>query len=103
MNEWSVAMTAMLMAVQPPLRAVWLSDMHLGSKDCRAEKLLEFLQQTECNTLDLLGDIIDFRSMKRKFLWPASHYQVLRLIMHKAERGTRVVYVPGNHDDVARE
>lgn len=85
------------------VRTVWLSDIHLGSKDCRAHYLLDFLQRVDCETLYLLGDIVDFWALRRQFTWPASHYEVLRLIMHKARHGTRVVYIPGNHDEVMRE
>lgn len=96
-------MTAMLKTGQTPVRTVWLSDIHLGSKDCRADYLLDFLRRVECETLYLVGDIIDFWALKRQFLWPTSHYEVLRMIMQKARNGTRVVYLPGNHDEVARE
>ncbi len=96
-------MTAALSPRAQSVRTVWLSDIHLGNKDCRAAYLLDFLQRVECETLYLLGDIVDFWSLKRQFMWPASHYEILRLIMHKAKHGTRVVYVPGNHDEAMRE
>jgi UDP-2,3-diacylglucosamine pyrophosphatase LpxH len=85
------------------VRTVWLSDIHLGNKDCRADYLLDFLQRVECETLYLLGDIVDFWALQRQFIWPSAHYEVLRLIMQKAKSGTRVVYVPGNHDEAIRE
>lgn len=85
------------------LRTVWISDIHLGSRDCRADYLLDFLRRVECETLYLLGDVVDFWAMKRQFLWPSSHYEVLRLVMQKARNGTRVIYLPGNHDEVVRE
>jgi len=81
-----------------PLRAVWISDVHLGCKDCKAEYLLEFLQQLECQTLYLIGDIIDLWALKRQAYWPASHQRVLDAIAGKARSGTRVIYIPGNHD-----
>lgn len=96
-------MTAAITVSRLSMRTVWLSDIHLGSKDCRAQYLLDFLQRVDCETLYLLGDIVDFWALKRQFIWPAAHYEVLRLIMHKAKHGTRVIYVPGNHDDVMRE
>jgi len=96
-------MTAAMSSVQQRLRSVWISDVHLGSKDCRADYLLDFLRRVECETLYLLGDIVDFWAMKRQFLWPASHYEVLRLLMQKARNGTRVIYIPGNHDEAMRE
>ncbi len=96
-------MTAAIFASRLSVRTVWLSDIHLGCKDCRAQYLLDFLQRVECETIYLLGDIVDFWSLKRQFIWPAAHYEVLRLLMHKAKHGTRVIYVPGNHDEVMRE
>jgi UDP-2,3-diacylglucosamine pyrophosphatase LpxH len=96
-------MTAAMSAAGQRLRTVWISDIHLGSKDCRADYLLDFLRRIECDTLYLLGDIVDFWAMRRQFLWPASHYEVLRLLMQKARSGTRVVYLPGNHDEAVRE
>ncbi len=96
-------MTAVINPKRLSVRTVWLSDVHLGCKDCRADYLLDFLQRVDCETLYLLGDIVDFWAMRRQFMWPAAHYEIIRLIMHKARHGTRVVYVPGNHDDVMRE
>lgn len=96
-------MTAAIFASRLSVRTVWLSDIHLGSKDCRAQYLLDFLQRVECETLYLLGDIVDFWALKRQFIWPAAHYEVLRTIMHKAKHGTHVIYIPGNHDEVMRE
>lgn len=83
--------------------AVWISDVHLGYKDCRADYLLDFLNSIECDTLYLVGDIIDLWSMKRNFYWHSSHYQVLTCIQEKASQGTRVIYIPGNHDETFRQ
>lgn len=83
--------------------AVWLSDVHLGSRGCRAEFLLDFLANARCDRLYLLGDIIDLWALRRSFYWPRSHQQVLRDIIAKARAGTRVIYIPGNHDGLARE
>ncbi len=96
-------MTAALRPGKIAVRTVWLSDVHLGSKDCRAQYLLDFLQRVDCETLYLLGDIVDFWALRRQFIWPAAHYEILRAIMRKANSGTRVIYVPGNHDEVLRE
>lgn len=82
--------------------AVWISDVHLGYKDCRADYLLDFLNSIECDTLYLVGDIVDLWSMKRHFYWHSSHYQVLSCIQQKASKGTRVIYIPGNHDETFR-
>jgi UDP-2,3-diacylglucosamine pyrophosphatase LpxH len=84
------------------LRTVWLSDIHLGSRDCRVELLLDFLRRTHAETLYLVGDIIDLESLRRDFYWPTSHTEVLRLLLKRSQEGTRVVYIPGNHDDDLR-
>ncbi len=84
------------------LRTIWLSDVHLGSPSCRVNLLLDFLRQTHCELLYLVGDIIDIESLRRSFYWPASHTEVLRLLLKKSQEGTRVIYIPGNHDDDLR-
>jgi UDP-2,3-diacylglucosamine pyrophosphatase LpxH len=85
------------------LRSVFISDVHLGSKDCRAKELLEFLGSVETDYLFLVGDIVDFWSLRRSFHWPQEHNDVLRMVLAKAREGTKVIYVPGNHDDDIRE
>jgi UDP-2,3-diacylglucosamine pyrophosphatase LpxH len=85
------------------LRSVFVSDVHLGSRDCHARELLRFLDSIEVDYLFLVGDIVDFWSLRRSFYWPEDHNEVLRAILAKAKEGTRVVYVPGNHDENIRE
>jgi UDP-2,3-diacylglucosamine pyrophosphatase LpxH len=85
------------------LRTVFISDVHLGFKGCSAELLLEFLHHVEMDTLFLVGDIIDVWSMKKSMFWPQAHNNVVRTILGKAKRGTKVIFVPGNHDEVFRE
>lgn len=85
------------------LRTVFISDVHLGFKGCSAELLLEFLRSVEMETLILVGDIVDLWSMRKSVFWPASHNEVLRLILTRVCSGTRVIYVPGNHDEVFRD
>jgi len=85
------------------LRTVFISDVHLGFKGCRAEFLLDFLRRVECQQLYLAGDIIDVWSLTRSFYWPQAHNDVIRTILGKAKHGTRVVYVPGNHDRPFRD
>jgi UDP-2,3-diacylglucosamine pyrophosphatase LpxH len=80
------------------LRTVWLSDIHLGSRECRVNLLLDFLRHTECEHLYLVGDIIDLEHLRKSFYWPASHTEVLRVLLAKSQDGTRIVYIPGNHD-----
>src|ERR1022692_3116664 len=85
------------------LRSVFISDIHLGFKGCSAELLLEFLHHVDMDTLFLVGDIIDVWSMQKSMFWPQSHNNVLRTILGKAKRGTKVIFVPGNHDEVFRD
>src|ERR1700733_13190092 len=85
------------------LRTVFVSDIHLGFKGCSAELLLDFLHRVEMDTLFLVGDIIDVWSMKKSMFWPQAHNNVVRAILGKAKRGTKVIFVPGNHDEVFRE
>jgi UDP-2,3-diacylglucosamine pyrophosphatase LpxH len=85
------------------LRSIFVSDVHLGSRDCRAKELLRFLETVETDYLFLVGDIVDFWSLRRSFYWPEEHNEVLRAILAKAKEGTKVIYVPGNHDDNIRE
>lgn len=96
-------MTDRLLPEHLKVRTVWISDVHLGYKDCKADFLLDFLERIECNTLYLVGDIVDMWSLSRSFYWPAAHNQVLRTLMKKARDGVRVIYIPGNHDRVFRD
>ena len=84
------------------VRTVWISDLHLGTPGCQAKALLDFLRDTECETLYLVGDIIDGWQLRRNWYWPQSHNDVVQKILRKARKGTRVVFVPGNHDEFAR-
>ena len=85
-----------------PVRTVWLSDVHLGSPACRVRLLLDFLKRTRCELLYLVGDIIDLESLRRDFYWPSSHTEVLKVLLEKSLQGTRVINIPGNHDDELR-
>lgn len=84
------------------VRAVFMSDLHLGTRECQAEQILAFLRSVETETLYLVGDVVDLWRMRRGVYWPAAHHEVLRVVMDKMRAGTRVVYVPGNHDELAR-
>jgi UDP-2,3-diacylglucosamine pyrophosphatase LpxH len=84
-------------------RAIWISDVHLGTRGCKAEFLLDFLNSTEAPLLYLVGDIFDGWRLKRSWYWPESHNAVVQAVLRKARKGTRVVYVPGNHDEVLRD
>ena len=84
-------------------RAIWISDVHLGTRGCNATMLIDFLDSTDSDTLYLVGDIIDGWRMKKRFYWPATHNDVVWRVMKRAKRGTRVVYIPGNHDEMFRQ
>jgi len=83
-------------------RAVFISDLHLGTKRSRTDLVLHFFKHTECETLYLVGDVIDNWALKRKWFWQQSHNDVIQKILRKARKGTRVVYIPGNHDEAFR-
>ncbi|OAN50415.1 UDP-2,3-diacylglucosamine diphosphatase [Magnetospirillum moscoviense] len=83
-------------------RAIWISDIHLGTRGCKAEYLLEFLKQTESDILYLVGDIVDGWRLSKSWYWPQAHNDVVQKLLRKARKGTRVIFVPGNHDEFAR-
>jgi UDP-2,3-diacylglucosamine pyrophosphatase LpxH len=84
-------------------RTIWISDIHLGTRGCNARLLIDFLDHTDSETMYLVGDIIDGWRMKKRFYWPAAHNDVVWRVMKRAKRGTRVVYIPGNHDEMFRQ
>ena len=84
-------------------RTIWISDIHLGTKGCNAAMLIDFLDSTDSETMYLVGDIIDGWRMKKRFYWPAAHNDIVWRVMKRARRGTRVVYIPGNHDEMFRQ
>ena len=84
------------------VRTLFISDVHLGTRFCRASQILSFLKKYEAETLYLIGDIIDGWQLKKSWYWPELHEEVLRTIMDKAANGSRVVYITGNHDDFLR-
>ena len=84
-------------------RTIWISDVHLGTRGCAADLLIDFLDTTDSETMYLVGDIIDGWRLKKKFYWPDTHNDIVWRIMKRAKRGTRVVYVPGNHDEMFRQ
>jgi UDP-2,3-diacylglucosamine pyrophosphatase LpxH len=84
-------------------RTIWLSDIHLGSPGCQALYLLEFLRVHRAETLYLVGDIIDGWQLRKGWYWPQSHNDVVQKLLRMARKGTRVIYVPGNHDELSRQ
>ena len=84
-------------------RSVFISDVHLGFPGCSADYLDRFLNETRCENLFLVGDIVDFWYLRKRKYWPEAHSRVVRTILRKAAEGTRVVLVPGNHDEALRQ
>ncbi|ABM95965.1 UDP-2,3-diacylglucosamine diphosphatase [Methylibium petroleiphilum] len=85
------------------VRSVWISDVHLGTPGCQAAALLDFLKAVDSRHLYLVGDIIDGWQLRRSWYWPQAHNDVVQKLLRKARKGTRVVFVPGNHDEFARK
>ena len=84
-------------------RAVFISDVHLGTRTSQADALLEFLRAVEADTYYLVGDIIDFWKVRRGPHWPQAHNDVLQKLLRKVRKGSRIVFVPGNHDEALRD
>lgn len=84
-------------------RTLFISDIHLGARGCQATKVLDFLRHHDADTIYLVGDIVDGWALKSSWFWPQSHNDVVQKILRKARKGTRVVYVPGNHDEFLRD
>jgi len=84
-------------------RTVFISDVHLGTRGCQAEILLDFIRSIECEHLYLIGDIIDGWKLKGGWHWPQSHNDVVQKVLRMARKGVKITYVPGNHDEVARD
>jgi UDP-2,3-diacylglucosamine pyrophosphatase LpxH len=84
-------------------RTIWISDVHLGTPGCNASMLLDFLRSVECETLYLVGDIIDGWRLRKGWYWPDAHNEVIRRILKMAHKGTTVVYITGNHDEMLRD
>jgi UDP-2,3-diacylglucosamine pyrophosphatase LpxH len=84
-------------------RTIWISDVHLGTRGCNDRLLIDFLDHVDSETLYLVGDIIDGWRMKKRYYWPERHNAIVRRLMKRAKRGTEVVYIPGNHDEMFRQ
>ncbi len=83
-------------------RTIWISGVHLGTKGCNHELLIDFLDHTDSDTMYLVGDIIDGWRLKKKVYWPPEHSDIVWRILKRAKRGTRIIYIPGNHDEMVR-
>jgi UDP-2,3-diacylglucosamine pyrophosphatase LpxH len=93
------------MRAKPPpkrYRTLFLSDLHLGTRGCQVGHLLDFLHHHDAETIYLVGDIIDEWRLRARWHWPDDHSDVLYKLKDKARNGSRVVYLPGNHDEFLR-
>ena len=95
-------MNAMSPSQSRRYRTVFVSDAHLGTKSCLSDFLADFLEQIDCDKLFLVGDIIDGWRLRKNWYWDANHDRVVRAILRHAKRGTQIVYIPGNHDEMFR-
>ena len=84
-------------------RALFISDVHLGARGCQAELLLDFLRYHDADTIYLVGDIVDGWRLRSSWYWPQAHNDVVQKLLRKARKGSRMIYVPGNHDEFLRE
>ena len=84
-------------------RTIFISDIHLGTPGCQALALLDFLRTHPCDTLYLVGDIVDGWQLRRRWYWPQAHNDVVQKLLRRVRKGCRVIYVPGNHDEFARD
>jgi UDP-2,3-diacylglucosamine pyrophosphatase LpxH len=87
----------------PAVRSVFLSDIHLGTRACKAERLVDFLREYPAQYLYLVGDIVDFWAMRRGIHWSAAQNTVVQKILRRARHGERVIFIPGNHDEALRD
>ena len=85
------------------VRTLFISDVHLGTRGCQADLLLDFLRHYNAETIYLVGDIVDGWRLRRAWYWPQSHNDVAQKLLRKARKGARVVYLPGNHDEFLRD
>ena len=85
------------------VRTLFLSDLHLGTRGCQAELLLDFLRRYDADEIYLVGDIIDGWRLKSGWYWPQSHNDVVQKLLRKVRKGARLVYIPGNHDEFMRD
>ncbi|MEE4190616.1 MAG: UDP-2,3-diacylglucosamine diphosphatase [Halieaceae bacterium] len=84
-------------------KTLWISDVHLGSANCKAEHLIQLLDRVRCDRLYLVGDIVDMWAMSKRVFWPEAHNMVLRKLLNKSRAGVEIIYIPGNHDANFRE
>jgi UDP-2,3-diacylglucosamine pyrophosphatase LpxH len=84
-------------------RALFISDVHLGTRGCQADRLLDFLRHHDADTIYLVGDIVDGWQLRQSWYWPPAHNDVVQKLLRKARKGARMIYIPGNHDEFLRD
>lgn len=84
-------------------RTIWISDVHLGTRGCKADLLLDFLRHNDADTIYLVGDIIDGWRLKKSWYWPQTHNDVVQKLLRMVRKGTQAIYIPGNHDEWLRD
>jgi len=84
-------------------RTLFISDVHLGTRGCQAPLFLDFLRDHDAETIYLVGDIVDGWRMRSSWYWPQAHNDVVQKLLRKGRKGTRIIYIPGNHDEFLRE
>ena len=102
-GAWELAKDHRVTAGKPRrFRALFISDVHLGTKGCQAERLLDFMRHHEADTIYLVGDIVDGWQLRSGWYWPQQHNDVVQKLLRQARKGVRIIYVPGNHDEFLR-
>ncbi|MGE0626735.1 MAG: UDP-2,3-diacylglucosamine diphosphatase [Hyphomicrobiaceae bacterium] len=89
----------MIGTTQPEYRAIFISDLHLGTRSCRADAILDFLRDYDADTIYLVGDVVDFWRLRHAPFWPQQHNDVIQKLLRKVRKGSRLVFIPGNHDE----
>lgn len=84
-------------------RSVWISDVHLCTRDCQSEALYDFLDSLHCDYLYLVGDIVDIWALRKKWYWPAQYNDVIHKLLKRSRKGAKIIFIPGNHDDFFRD
>jgi UDP-2,3-diacylglucosamine pyrophosphatase LpxH len=102
-GQWGLTIVAKKDHESIAIRTLFLSDVHLGTRGCQAELLLEFLRRYDVDTIYLVGDIIDGWRLKSGWYWPQAHNDVVQKLLKRVHKGARLVYVPGNHDEFMRD
>src|ERR1700687_1327346 len=85
------------------VRTLFISDVHLGTRGCQADRLLDFIRLVDAGTIYLVGDIVDGWALKSTWYWPQAHNNVVQKFLRKVRKGARIIYIPGNHDEFLRD